>query len=184
MTNRVELIRKLRSPDNKYVLKAVEELRVRGWLQDGSLRNVPLCHVHIQNADLLSADFTKVDFHQADLRGADLSDANLSDAKLTRADLRGANMSRTQLVGADLYKADLYEARNLTDAQLSSVKRLYGATMPDGLPYDGRYNLAGDLDFARWARIDTENHAEMAEFFGVTLETYQHGQELAEKTPS
>jgi len=176
MVTVVDLIRKLRSPNNKVVLQAVEELRVRGWLEDGSLRNVPLCHVHLQGADLMKANLQKVDFHQAHLQYADLSKADMSATKLTRVDLQGANLSQTNLSGADLYKANLKEARNLTEDQIAQAKRLWGALMPEGELYDGRYNLAGDITFAQWGRIDINDPEAMANFFGVSLETYLHGQ--------
>ena len=51
--------------------------------------------------------------------------------------------------------------------------------MPDGDIYDGRYNLEGDLEFARWwGRAIAEDHQAMAYFYGVSLETYIRGQEL------
>jgi len=181
MVKKMELIRMLNSPDNKRALQAVEELRVRGWLRDGSLVGVPLCHVHIQGGDLLGANLSNVDFHQARLQNADLSQANLSGAKLTRANLQGANLSQADLSGADLFKADLTEACNLQDEQLKRALRLWGALMPDGETYDGRFNLPGDLDFARWGRVDIYDPLAMAEFFGVSLETYLYGQELGKQ---
>lgn len=177
MTEIMELIRKLRNPDNKRVLQAVEELRVRGWLQDGSLLNIPLCYVHMQGADLFEADLRKVDLHQAHLEWADLSKANLEGSKLTRANLQGANFDSANLDGADLFKANLIEARNLTDEQLSKCRRLFGATMPNGDPYDGRYQLNGDIEFARWGRVDVDDPQAMADFFGVTLDRYLSGVE-------
>lgn len=176
MVTVMELIRKLRSPDNKVVLQAVEELRVRSWLTDGSLEGVTLCHAHLQGADLLKANLRRVDLHQANLEWADLSMADLNSAKLARVNLQGANLSQADLSGVDLYKADLREARNLTDEQLSQTRRLWGATMPDGEPYDGRFNLQGDIEFARWGRVETDNPAAMANFFGVPLEIYLRGQ--------
>ena len=182
MVTLVELIYKLRSPDNKRVLLAVEELRVRGWLQDGSLRGVPLCHAHMQAVDLLSADLSNIDFHQADFENADLSMAKLANAKLTRVNFQRVNLSHADLSGTDMYKANLKEARNVTDEQFRKVKRLYGATMPNGEPYDGRYNLEGDLAFARWGRVDTNNAQAMADFYGVSLETYLRGQGTLESS--
>lgn len=182
MVTLVELIYKLRSPDNKRVMQAVEELRVRGWLQDGSLRGVPLCHVHMQGVDLLSAELSNVDFHQANFENADLSMANLSNTKLTRVNFQRANLSHTNIKDADLYKANLKEARNLTDEQLKQAKRLYGAIMPDGDTYNGRYNLEGDLAFARWGRVDPANAQAMADFYGVTLDTYLNGQNTLESS--
>lgn len=178
MTKVMELIRRLSSPDNKRVLQAVEELRVQGWLGDGTLVGVPLCHVHMEGADLLGANLSSVDFHQAHLQNADLSMANLESAKLTRANLQDANLSLANLTGADLFKADLTNAHNLTHTQLARAKRLWGAIMPDGETYDGRYNLPGDIDFARWGRIDLNDEEAMAEFLGVSLEKYREGQAL------
>ncbi len=178
MAKVMELIRRLSSPDNKRVLQAVEELRVQGWLNDGSLVGVPLCHVHMQGADLLGANLARVDFHQAHLQNADLSMANLKGAKLTRANLQGANLSMANLSDADLFKADLTNVHNLTHPQLVHAKRLWGAIMPDGETYDGRYNLPGDIDFARWGRVDVDNEAAMAEFLGISLEKYREGQAL------
>jgi uncharacterized protein YjbI with pentapeptide repeats len=177
MATLMDLIRKLRSPDNKCVLQSIEELRARGWLEDGSLNGIPLCHAHMQGADLFKADLSSVDLHQAHLDSADLSLANLTGTRLTRADLRAANMNRAVLEGTDLFKANLREVRNLIPAQLAQAKRLWGAVMPDGSTYDGRYNLPGDVEFAKWGGVDPTNVVAMAEFFGVELAIYLKGQE-------
>lgn len=176
MTGVMDLIRKMRSPETKLVLEAVAELRARGWLEDGSLRGVLLCHAHLEGADLYRANLHNVDLHQAHLDGADLGLADLAGAKLTRATLRGANLSQAILTGADLFKADLTDARNVTLEQLAEAKRLCFATLPDGTPYDGRFNLAGDLDLARWGKVDPDDPAAMAYFLGVPLEVYLRGQ--------
>lgn len=178
MTELIKLIRKLRSPDNKRVLEAIEELRVRGWLEDGSLENHRLCQVHMQSADLFGAQLSRIDLHQANLEWADLSQANLSGAKLARTNLHSANFSQTNLTDADLLKANLGGARNLTDEQLSKAKRLCFAIMPNGVTYDGRYNLEGDLELARWQKVDVEDPEAMAYFFGIPFEVYLRGQEM------
>ncbi len=178
MAELIHLIRKLRNPENRQVLEAIEELRVRGHLSDGSLKSLRLCHVHMQNADLLGADLQKVDFHQAHLEWADLTQANLRAAKLSRCNLQGANMSEANLEGTDLFKANLQDVRNLTAEQLRGARRLCFATMQDGSLYDGRYCLEGDLDFARWGRVNVDDPAEMAYFLGVSLETFLKGQKL------
>jgi uncharacterized protein YjbI with pentapeptide repeats len=166
----------LYSPDHKHVIQAVEELRVRGWLGDGSLRGIGLCRALLEGADLIQADLRAVDFHQANLESADLSMAKLQAAKLTRTNLRSANLSQTDLTGAELYKADLRGARNLTESQLRQAKRLWGAIMPDGETYDGRYSLPADLAQARWAKLDIADPQAMAEFYGIELEVYLRGQ--------
>jgi len=177
MATVMSLIRKLRSPDNKRALEAVEGLRARGWLEDGSLCKIPLCHVHFEGADLFKAKLMGVDFHQAHMARSNLSMADLSRAKLARADLQGADFSETNLENASLYKANLQDARNLTDEQFLKVKRLWGATMPDGRVYDGRYELKGDIEFSKWAKVDVDDPEAMAYFYGVSLETYMLGQD-------
>jgi Pentapeptide repeats (8 copies) len=176
MISVMDLVRKMRSPESKLVLEAVEELRARNWLEDGSLKGVVLCHAHLERADLCKASLVEVDLHQAHLQNADLSLANLTGAKLTRANLEGANLSAATLGGADLFKADLRDAHNVSLDQLSEAKRLCFATMPDGTPYDGRFNLPGDIELARWGKVDVADPAAMAYFLGVALETYLHGQ--------
>ncbi|MEJ2265395.1 MAG: pentapeptide repeat-containing protein [Anaerolineales bacterium] len=184
MVTKIEVINKLWSHENKLVLQAVEELRVRGWLVDGSLRGVALCKAQFQDADLMGADLRSVDLHQAQLEFSDLSKANLSAAKLTRANLHGANLDQVDLTRADLYKANLRRVNNLTDEQLSRVKRLWGAVMPDGSIYNGRYNLPGDLELALWKKTDAQDSRAMAEFYGVSLEAYLSGQGKEVKAPS
>jgi uncharacterized protein YjbI with pentapeptide repeats len=176
MLSKTELINKLYIPEHKLVIQAVEELRVHGWLTDGSLRGIGLCRAQLHDADLMHADLRNVDFHQADLEGADLSLAKLQGAKLSRANLRSANLSHADLTNAELYKADLRGARNLTEEQLRRVKRLWGAVMPGGENYDGRYNLAADLAQARWAKVDVDNPSAMADFYGISLAAYLDGQ--------
>ncbi len=146
MVTKLELINKVRSTDNRTALQAIEEMRIRGWLTDGALRGITLNRAQFQGADLIEADLSFIDFHQAEMEFVDLRNANLNGTKLTRANLIGANLSETNLTNANLYKTNLRGCRNLTVEQLSTVKRLWGAIMPDGEPYDGRYNLPADLE--------------------------------------
>ena len=176
MKTKLELINKLRSPDNKYALQAIEEMRVRGWLSDNSLKGIALCNAQLQGADLMNAQLIGVDFHQARLEWTDFSGANLFGVKFTRANLSGCNFNSANLANADLYKANLRGARNLTDEQLSTVKRLWGAIMPDGETYNGCFNLKADLDFALWSNININNPKAIADFYGVSSAIYQMGQ--------
>ena len=180
MVTKNELLLKLYSQHNKVVLQAIEEIRVRGWLSDGSLRGSGLCRVQLQGADLVEADLSYVDFHQAGMEFVDLSNANLSGAKLTRAKLINANLSKTDFNRASLYKTNLRGCRNLTKEQLRKTKSLWGAIMPDGDSYDGRYNLPADLELARLRGVILDDHQAMADFYGVPLETYLSGQKEEE----
>lgn len=183
MATLAELINLLHSPENHKVLEALDELRRAGWLTDGSLNRNSLCNVHMEAANLSQASLHKADLHQARLQFADLSGADLSEAKLTRSRLMWANLSRANLSGADMYKVNLTGAKNLTAAQLRRAKRLFGAILPDGSTYDGRYQLKGDLEFAGWGQVDVNDAEAMAKFFGVSLEVYLEGQRIADVEP-
>ena len=65
---------------------------------------------------------------------------------------------------ANLSKADLREAK-LLDEEIADCKFLYGATMPDGNRYDGRFNLNGDIELARKEDIDPDNAEAMARWY-------------------
>ena len=172
MPTKLELIARIYALENKSTLQAVEELRARGWLTDGSLRGCALCQAQMGNADLMGADLTGVDFHQANLEFADLRKARLNGAKLNRVSFYHANFSEADLTYADLYKANLRGAQNLTSEQLASTHELLGAIMPDGSTYDGRFNLPGDIARAHWAKVNVDDSESMAEFYGVSLEAY------------
>lgn len=172
MYTKIELVNKILGLENKSTLQAVAELRVCGWLSDGSLRSAALCHAQLQNADLMEADLRNVDFHQANLERADLSKARLNGASFKRASLRGANLDHADLTFAVLYKTNLQGVRNLSEEQLKHARELLGAIMPDGNVYDGRYNLTGDIERARWAKVNVDDPKAMAEFYGVSLEEY------------
>jgi uncharacterized protein YjbI with pentapeptide repeats len=73
----------------------------------------------------------------ADLRNANLSNTTLNFANLDNANLAGTNLQASDLhnvslAGANLTRANLKDAVGLTADQLSKVKTLKGATMPDG----------------------------------------------------
>ena len=176
MISKIELINKLQSMESKNVLKAVEDLRNCGMLIDGSLRGIALCQAVLQNADLKEADLCYDDLHQANLDNTDLSHAKFQAVKLNRASLEGANLEGADLTNAELYKVNLRAARNLTGRQFSSLNALFGSIMPDGSVYDGCFNLQGDLARARWAMVNVDDPKSMAEFYGVTLDTYMQGQ--------
>lgn len=172
----MQLIRKLRSPDNASVLQAIDELRARRKLTNGALVYASLWHVHLQGADLHNANLRKASLCRANLQGADLTQADLEGAKLRGANLYGANLARANLQDADLTQADLNRSRNLADNQLMRVRRLHGATMPDGSRYDGRFSLPGDIVFARMGGRNIADNLSMAEFYGVPVDEYIDGQ--------
>jgi uncharacterized protein YjbI with pentapeptide repeats len=174
--NTVQLIRKLRNSNPSIVRYAVEELRRRGHLEDGSLRWVYLRYVNLQGLDLSGADLKNTDLNMAKLQGVDLSGANLEETRLNKANLRFALMSGANLKGATLNYVNLQGILDLTEEQLSQAIKLRGATMPDGSRYDGRFNLEGDLADARFLHIDMNDPTAIANFYGISLQEYQNGQ--------
>jgi len=72
----------------------------------------------------------------------------------TRPDLRESN----------LYGANLRGAK-VSDEEIADCNILYGATMPDGNRYDGRFNLEGDIAFAREEGIKTDYSSAMARWY-------------------
>lgn len=85
-----QLIRRVHSRYNHTALQAIEELRVLGHLEDGTLSGKELRGSNWQGANL----------YRADLRGTDLRNANLQDADFVQADLRGAKVTDEQLASA------------------------------------------------------------------------------------
>ena len=177
----IQLTERMQGPVNKSALQAVEELRAKGWLTNGTLERVNLRKVFLQNANLQGANLRNSTLTQADLQGSNLSLANLQGARLRRTDLCGADMDKTNLRLADLFEANLYQAHHLTTGQLGQARRLRGAIMPNGDCYDGRFNLIGDIAFAKVGGVNKDNPQAMADFYGVPLVYYQRGQDWARR---
>lgn len=146
-----QLVRRLQSRYNHTALQAVEELRVLGHLEDGTLRN--------QN-----------------LRGS-----NWVDANMYQADLQGSDLGNAVLTRADFVLANLKGVKNLKDVQLIDTDIMHGATMPDGRKYDGRYQLPGDFAYALRKNVNLESDEAMAKWFGVSLTQYHEGQQWADQ---
>ena len=174
--NTVQLIRKLRNSNPSIVRYAVEELRRRGHLEDGTLRWVYLRYVNLQGLDLSGANLQNTDLNMAKLQGVDLSGANLVETHLNKANLRFALMAGANLKGAFLNQANLQGILDLTEEQLSHAYKLRGTTMPDGSRYDGRFNLDGDLADARFLHVDINDPTAMADFYGIAVKEYENGQ--------
>jgi uncharacterized protein YjbI with pentapeptide repeats len=113
------LIRDLRSSVNDISRRAVEELRHKGWLIDGTLRGIDLYEANLQKANLAGSDLqgAKMYGSNTNLQEADLHDANLRNCTLYNANLTGANLANAQIHNADLTATVLRES-NLVQAKL------------------------------------------------------------------
>ncbi|MBE0690269.1 MAG: pentapeptide repeat-containing protein [Anaerolineae bacterium] len=160
-----ELITQMGSKDNGLAIAAVEILRLRGWLYDGSLQGAYLYYANLEGADLGSVHLTGANLIGAHLTGANLIGAHLEGARLGSANLQGVNLDgshlqRTHLIGAHLEGANLGSAHlqgahlsgahltgvNLGSAHLTGVN-LIGAqfdehtTLPDGTQWTPDTNM-------------------------------------------
>ncbi len=86
-----QLIRRMHSRYNHTALAAVEELRVIGKLQDGT----------IQGKELRGSNWKDANLYKADLMGCDLTNAELLHADLVQANLEGAIINDEQLASTD-----------------------------------------------------------------------------------
>lgn len=99
--------------------EALQDLRARGWLHDGSLNGAQLAGARLNGTDLRGAILSR-----ADLSSADLNVAQLDRVRLTGAKLIGARLQGSSMMEADLMDARLSEA-NLTDAKLNGTNLTY-----------------------------------------------------------
>ena len=175
--SRYEVVRKMRSRDHGEVLQAIEELRSRGCLSRGTLAWVCLRYADLHGANLSTANLTNADLSKANLEYADLSYAHLNGTRLTRAQMDSVNFHQATLDAANLVGANMSGALNLTDEQLSQAGRMRASILPDGKPYDGRFNLQGDLADASILHVDLNSPDAIAAFYGVSLEDFLAGQE-------
>ena len=150
--DKARLITQMRSLVRDVAVPAVDELRRRGWLCDGSLRRANLASANLSGARLSNADLSKAVLPAADLSeaqlgkanlreaylvsanlcGAYLYAANLAGANLTRANLKGARLMKANLEGASLMKANLKGAK-VNFRKLTQAKSLAGAILPNGV---------------------------------------------------
>lgn len=131
------LIRAMGGSSRPAALRAIEELRQRDWLYDGSLNAINLTAASLPDVDLFMANLAESKFQAANLENGNLFMINFEGANLRRASLRGAslveaNLHRTFAPEADFGGADL-TAANLQRANLRLANfcgaNLYGATL-------------------------------------------------------
>ena len=118
---RTQLVAEAGSRINLMAIPAIETLRVKGWLDDGALRNADLDHANWKDGDLSQADLVNANLSEATLRDARLVEANLSGANLKQAIFDGADVSKADLESADLFSASFIGA-NLTGANLQNIE--------------------------------------------------------------
>ncbi len=114
-----QLIRRMQSRFNPTALSAIEELRVYGKLQDGTVRNRNLRGSNWENANLYQADLTGCDLTNAILKHADFVYANLTDVKVTEEQLAYTD----NLCGATMPDGSRYDGRYVLIGDLNWARR-------------------------------------------------------------
>ena len=74
---KVRLIRELENLDNGIVMRAVQELRTHGWLQDGSLYGWFLQKANFEGVYLRDADVRGLGLYRSSLKGARIEEHQL-----------------------------------------------------------------------------------------------------------
>ncbi len=151
-----QLVREVKSKDNAIAVRALQELITQKWAKKGALRGAHLLF--------------------ANLRDAYLRDVDLSYTWMREANFEEAFMSGTKLKGAVLVGANFKNAKEITSKALSETKMLLAATMPNGMRYDGRFNLDGDIKTGKDRGFDMTNSESAARFYGVPHDVYLDGQ--------
>jgi len=105
------LIRELASEEKGISSNALLELKEKGWLQDGSLKNIKLTNTNLSNQDLTGADLEGVFLDNADLTNAILKNVNLNNASLCKTILSNANLECASLNNSIIHSAQFYEAK-------------------------------------------------------------------------
>jgi uncharacterized membrane protein len=200
---KAQLIRGMRSRDNGLALQAVEELRARGWLTDGTLRGANLTAANLGGVDLKEANLERAILNHAILVDAELEGINLQHAQLEKADFRDANLSKAKLQHARLKRAKLnnarlveanlegtkfglyyYEGDTRADADMTTLavaRRLTGATLPNGRKYDGRLNLDKDVQQVSFLGLNISDPSSISRYYQITKEDYLTGQNWAQE---
>lgn len=149
---KAQLIREMGSFDNSTSLRAVNEMKARGWGfgNDNSLRGAILHQANLRGAEFFTSGFVFGRFAGRESFYTDSSQqfgVNLEKARLLLADLEGANMLDANLQGAVLYSTKLTNARlhraNLRKAHLGDAD-LQGSDLSDANLQEavlGRANL-------------------------------------------
>jgi hypothetical protein len=152
------LLKQVRNGTNAEAVRAVDEMRERGWLTDGSLQGTYLTGITLYDGTLTGSQLAEANLSRANLSGVNLTQADLSGANLDSADLRGAILKGANLNGASLKRANLIDT-DFTEASLDWVD------FSDG--YMGYTNLTNAICVGNiWSNVNLSTV--------IGLETIEH----------
>jgi len=97
-----KLVQGLRSTSRGILESALEDLRVKNWLEDGSLSGINLNGVVLSDLDLRHANLDSANFMNGTLNNVNFEFAILANANLRWVSSNRCNFNRTSLLGAKL----------------------------------------------------------------------------------
>jgi hypothetical protein len=166
------LIREMGSRHNSIALKAVIELSVHGWLEDGSLRSSQFYEADLSDAYLFGVDFEGAGFHTVNFSNANLRHANFKNASFE---------GKIRFDNAILAYANFKGSTFSEPLKFINADDMAEAILPDGKKYDGRYRLKGDLEMYESMRNEFGLIMSWAEFYGISEKEYEEGQRWADE---
>lgn len=148
---RDQLIRHMYSRYNHTALQAIEDLRVLGYLSDGTVANL----------SLRGSNWKEGNLYQADLRNTDLTNARVDLADFVQANLEGSTLSDAQLAttwtmhGATMPDGSRYNGRfNLPGDYRYAVRSGVDVTSPEAIAKWYGVPLQDYLDGQQWAKAN------------------------------
>lgn len=138
-----QLVRRLQSRYNHTALQAIEEMRVMGYLEDGTLRN----------RNLRGSNWVDANMYQADLQGSDLGNAVLDKADFVLANLKDVNVTDEQLVTSDIMYGSImpdgrkYDGRYQLAGDFAYARRK-------------NVNVESDEAMAKWFGVSLDHYHE------------------------
>lgn len=148
-----QLVRRLQSRYNHTALQAVEELRVMGYLENGTLRN----------RNLRGSNWVDANMYMADLRGSDLGNAVLDKADFVLANLKDVNVTDMQLIKSDImYGSTMPDGRKYDGRYQLAGDFAYARRK--------NVNVESDEEMAKWFGVTLEHYREGQRWADKNLE--------------
>jgi uncharacterized protein YjbI with pentapeptide repeats len=130
--SRLDPMRKAQLMKFLYLTKLINNDSISIDMQGVDVSKAQMANIDLRDTEMLGVNMSDTDLHGAILSDAILAFANLAHANLAKADFHACDMRNTNLTGANLAGANLRDVIGLNNTQLSTIKSLKGATMPDG----------------------------------------------------
>lgn len=187
------LILSFTSPNKLVATEAARVLRIKGWLTNGSIKDVLFQRTSLDQAELHQASLRNSIFLYTSLKGAninlaDISNCTFTDTILENAHAHGTKFDGSIIIGETVKPENFFKNAEFIGASFRSVNfmgvrndeitedpsifflsasKMRNSIMPDGTKYDGRYQLAGDVSDAINLGFDPYDEESMRKFYEI-----------------